>query len=102
MSRVLSSRESKTLPWFVIGCLVCGAAIFIATGLRDESLGAVLAGIGFAVYAVSTYRDPVVFRMPLPEALRVAAAAKGPLEQGLDLIAALLVAGGFVLRWSGL
>jgi len=99
MSRFPRSRDSKTLPWFAVGCLACGSAIFVATGLRDESVGAVLAGVGFAVYALSTYRDPIVFRAPLLEALRVAP-AKAPLEHGLDLIAALLVAGGLLLRWS--
>ena len=99
MSRVPRPRESKTLPSFVLGCLACGAAIFVATGLRAESLGAVLAGLGFAVYALSTYRDPVVFRTPLLQALRVAP-VKATLEQGLDLIAALLVAFGLLLSWS--
>jgi hypothetical protein len=99
MSRFPPSRESKTLPWFVVACLLCAAALFIATGLRDESLGAVLAGVGFAVYGISTYRDPVVFRTPLLVTLRVAP-VKSPFEQGLDLIALSLVASGLLLRWT--
>jgi hypothetical protein len=62
-------HESKVLPFYAIGCFWVGAAIFIAAGLRDASLGAAIAGIGFAVYGVSTYRDPVVFRRPLLAAL---------------------------------
>jgi hypothetical protein len=101
MSRLPPSRKSKTLPWFAVGCVLCGAAIFIATGIRDESLGTVLAGIGFAIYGLSAYLDPVVFETPLLDALR-RAPVKAPLEQGLDLISALLVAGGLLLRWSAL
>lgn len=97
--RSLPIRESKTLPAYVIFCLCTGAAIFIASGLRDESLGSVIAGIGFLIYGVSTYRDPVVFRTPLVEALRHAP-TKGPIERGLDLIALLAVASGLVLNWS--
>jgi hypothetical protein len=99
MSRSPPSRQSNALPWFVLGCVLSGAAIFIATGLRDDSLGSVIAGIGFVVYGISTYRDPVVFRTPLVEALR-RAPVKGLVEQGLDVIALLLVTGGFLLRWS--
>lgn len=99
MKRTLPIRESKTLPAYAILCLCTGAAIFIASGLRDESLGSVIAGIGFLVYGVSTYRDPVVFRTPLVEALR-RAPTKGPIERGLDLIALLSVASGLLLRWA--
>jgi flagellar biosynthesis/type III secretory pathway ATPase len=84
---------------FAVGCVLVGAALFISTGLRDESLGSVIAGFGFALYGLSTYLDPVVFETPLLEALR-RAPVKAPLEQGLDVIAALLVASGLLLRWS--
>jgi hypothetical protein len=99
MKRAAPSRESKTLPVYAILCLWTGAAIFIATGLRDESLGSVIAGIGFLLYGVSTYRDPVVFSTPLVEALR-RAPVKGPIERGLDLIALFTVASGLLLNWS--
>jgi hypothetical protein len=99
MKRVVPIRASKTLPVYAILCLCAGAAIFISTGLRDESLGSVIAGIGFLVYGVSTYRDPVVFSTPLVEAMR-RAPAKGPIEHGLDLIALLAVASGLLLNWS--
>ncbi len=99
MKRALPIRESKTLPMYAILCLCTGAAIFIVSGWRDESLGSVMAGIGFAIYAVSTYRDPVVFRTPLVEALR-RTPTKGPIERGLDLIALLTVASGLLLNWS--
>jgi hypothetical protein len=92
-------RESKTLPVYAILCLWTGAAIFIASGLRDETLGSVVAGIGFLVYGVSTYRDPVVFRTPLVEALR-RTPVKGPIERGLDFIALMAVASGLLLNWS--
>jgi len=100
MSRSPVSRQSNTLPWFALGCLLSGAAIFIGTGLRDESLGSVIAGMGFALYGISIYRDPVVFRTPLLEALR-RAPTKGPMELGFDVIALLLVTSGLLLRWSG-
>ena len=96
MKRALRAGESGSLPFYVIGCLSVGAAIFIATGLRNASLGAVIAGIGFAVYAVSTYRDPVVFRRPLLSALE-RAPTKGPVELGLDLIALVTIAGGLLV-----
>jgi hypothetical protein len=62
-------RESNVLLFYAIGCVWVGAAIFIAAGLRDASLGAVIAGVGFAIYGISAYRDPVVFRTPLLAAL---------------------------------
>jgi len=99
MKRTLPIRESKTLPVYAILSLWTGAAIFIAAGLRDESLGSVIAGIGFLVYGVSTYRDPVVFRTTLLEALR-RTPTKRPIERGLDLIALLAVASGVLLNWS--
>jgi hypothetical protein len=99
MKRTLPIRESQTLPANVLLCLFTGAAIFIASGLRDESLGSVIAGIGFLIYGVSTYRDPVVFRTTLVEALR-RTPTKGPIERGLDLIAIVTVASGLLLRWS--
>jgi hypothetical protein len=99
MKRPLPVRESKTLHVYTVLCLVTGAAIFIASGLRDESLGSAIAGVGFLVYAWSTYRDPVVFKTPLLEALR-RAPVKGPIERGLDLIALLAVSSGLLLRWA--
>ena len=99
MKRTLPIRESKTLPVYAILCLWTGAAIFIASGLRDESLGSVIAGLGFLVYGVSTYRDPVVFRTTLVEALR-RPPSKGPIERGLDFIALITVASGLLLNWS--
>jgi hypothetical protein len=99
MKRTLPIRESQTLPAYVLLSLFTGAAIFIASGLRDESLGSVIAGIGFLIYGVSTYRDPVVFRTTLVEALR-RTPTKGPIERGLDLIAIVTVASGLLLRWS--
>ena len=99
MSRARRSKKSKTLAPFAVGCVLVGAAIFVATGLRDESLGTVLAGLGFAVFGLSTYLNPIVFETPLLEALR-RAPVKAPLEQGLDVIAVLLVASGLLLRWS--
>jgi hypothetical protein len=99
MKRAVPIRESKTLPVYAILCLWTGAAIFIATGLRDESLGSVIAGIGFLIYGVSTYRDPVVFSTPLVEALR-RTPTKGPIERGLDLVALFAVASGLLLNWS--
>ena len=98
MKRAPRARESSTLPFYAIGCLVAGAAIFIAAGLRDASLGAVIAGIGFAVYAFSTYRDPVVFERPLLSAIE-RPPAKGPLELGLDVIAIAVIASGLVVLW---
>jgi hypothetical protein len=98
MKRAPLVRESSSLPFYAIGCLVVGAAIFVAAGLRDASLGAVIAGIGFAVYAVSTYRDPVVFRRPLLSALE-RAPIKGPVERGLDLIAIVAITGGLLVLW---
>jgi hypothetical protein len=93
-------RESNVLPFYAIGCLWVGAAIFIAAGLRDASLGAVIAGLGFAIYGISTYRDPVVFRTPLLEALE-RPPIKGPVERGLDLIAIVAIACGLlVLGWG--
>lgn len=100
MRRALRNRESTALHFYVIGCLWAGAAIFIAAGLRDASLGAVIAGIGFAIYAVSTYRDPVVFRRPLLAALE-RPPIKGPIERGLDLIAIAAIACGLLVLWSG-
>ena len=94
------ARESSTFPFYAIGCLWVGAAIFIATGLRDASLGAVIAGIGFAVYGFSTYRDPVVFSRPLLMALE-RAPVKGPVERGLDFIAIVAIACGLVVLWWG-
>jgi hypothetical protein len=99
MKRVPPTRESATLPLYAIGCLFTGAAIFVAAGLRDSSLGAVIAGIGFALYGVSTYRDPVVFRRPLIASL-AHAPAKRPLERGLDLIAIVAVAAGLLVLWA--
>jgi len=98
MKRAPLVRESSSLPFYAVGCLGVGAAIFIAAGLRDASVGAVTAGIGFAVYAVSTYRDPVVFSRPLLRALE-RAPSKGPLERGLDLIAIVAIAGGLLVLW---
>ena len=100
MKRVTQVRESSPLPLYAIGCLSVGAAIFIAAGLRDASLGAVIAGIGFAVYGFSTYRDPVVFRRPLLAALQ-RPPVKGPVERGLDLIATVAIACGLALLWWG-
>jgi hypothetical protein len=100
MKRAPRSRESTPLHFYAIGCLSAGAAIFIATGLRDASLGAVIAGIGFAIYAVSTYRDPVVFARPLLAALE-RPPIKGPVELGLDLIAIVAIACGLVVLWWG-
>jgi len=98
MRRVPRARESSSLPFYAIGCLWAGAAIFIAAGLRDASLGAVIAGIGFAVYGLSTYRDPVVFRRPLLAAL-VRPPIKGPIERGLDFIAIFAIASGLIVFW---
>jgi hypothetical protein len=100
MKRAPWVRESSTLPFYAITCLWAGAAIFISVGLRDASLGAVVAGIGFAVYGFSTYRDPVVFRTPLLAALE-RAPSKGPIEQGLDLIAIIAIACGLILLCWG-
>ncbi len=91
-------RESGTLPFYAVGCLWVGAAIFIATGLRDASLGAVIAGIGFAVYGVSAYRDPVAFRRPLLAAFEHPP-AKGSVERGLDFIAIVAIACGLLVLW---
>src|SRR5262249_39704413 len=96
MKRAPRVRESHVLPFYVIGCLWTGAAIFIAAGLRDASLGAVIAGIGFALYGVSVYRDPVVFRTPLLAAL-ARPPTKSPIERGLDLIAIAAVACGLLV-----
>jgi hypothetical protein len=85
---------------YVLGCLWTGAAIFIAAGLRDASLGAVIAGIGFAVYGVSTYRDPVVFRRPLLDAIS-RPPVKRPIERGLDVIAIVAIACGLLVVWNG-
>ena len=93
-------RESNVLPLYAIGCLWAAAAIFIAAGLRDASLGAVIAGIGFAVHGVSTFRDPVVFRRPLLVTLEHPP-VKGAIERGLDLIAIVAIACGLlVLGWA--
>ena len=100
MKRAPQARQSSTLPFYAVGCLWAGAAIFIATGLREASLGAVIAGIGFAVYGFSTYRDPVVFARPLLAALEHAP-SKGPIGHGLDLIAVLAIACGAILLWLG-
>jgi hypothetical protein len=100
MRRAPQVRESNVLPFYAIGCLCVGAAIFIAAGLRDASLGAVIAGIGFAVYGVSTYRDPVFFRTPLLAALE-RPPVKGPVERGLDLIAIVAIACGILVLWWG-
>jgi hypothetical protein len=100
MKRAPQVRESSTIPFYVIGCLWAGAAIFVAAGLRDASLGAVIAGIGFAVYGFSTYRDPVVFSTPLHAALE-RAAIKGPIERGLDVIAIVAIACGLLVMWGG-
>jgi len=100
MKRAPPVRESGTLPLYVIGCLWVGAAIFIAAGLRDASLGAVIAGIGFAVYGFSTWRDPVVFRTPLLAALE-RPPVKSPVERGLDLIAIVAIACGLLVLWWG-
>jgi hypothetical protein len=89
-------RESNIFPFYVIGCLWVGAAIFVAAGLRDASLGAVIAGIGFALYGISAYRDPVVFRRPLLAALEQPP-IKGPVERGLDLIAIVAIACGLLV-----
>jgi hypothetical protein len=93
-------RESSALPLYVIGCLWAGAAIFVAVGLRDASLGAVIAGIGFALYGISAYRDPVVFRRP-PLAAFERPPVKGPVERGLDLIAIVAIACGLVVLCWG-
>jgi hypothetical protein len=93
-------RESNILPLYAIGCLWAGAAIFVAAGLRDASLGAVIAGIGFAVYGVSTYRDPIVFRTRLIAALE-SPPVKGLVERGLDLIAIVAIACGLLMLWWG-
>ena len=90
----------RNLPLYAIGCLSAGAAIFIAARLRDASLGAVIAGIGFALYGVSAYRDPVVFRKPLLAAL-ARPPIKGPIELGLDLIAIVAIACGLLVLWWG-
>jgi hypothetical protein len=100
MKRAPQLRESRSLPLYALGCLWTGAAIFIAAGLRDASLGAVIAGIGFAVYGASTYRDPVVFRRPLLDALD-RPPIKGPIERGLDLIAIVAIACGLLVMWKG-
>jgi len=100
MKRAPQARESSSLPFYAIGCLWAGAAIFIAAGLRDTSLGAVIAGIGFAVYGLSAYRDPVVFRRPLLAALE-RPPVKGPVELGLDVIAIVAIAGGLLMLWWG-
>jgi len=100
MKRAPQARESSSLPLYAIGCLWVGAAIFIAAGLRDASLGAVIAGIGFAVYGLSTYHDPVVFRRPLLAALE-RAPIKGPVERGLDVIAIVAIACGLLVLWWG-
>lgn len=100
MKRSPRVRESKSLPLYVLGCLWTGAAIFIAAGLRDASLGAVIAGIGFAVYGVSTYRDPVVFRRPLLDAIS-RPPVKRPIERGLDVIAIVAIACGLLVVWNG-
>jgi len=93
-------RDSGALPVYAIACLWAGAAIFIAAGLRDASLGTVIAGIGFAVYGFSTYRDPIVFRRPLLVALRHPP-IKGPVERGLDFIAIIAIACGLLVLWWG-
>jgi hypothetical protein len=93
-------RESDVLPFYAIGCLWVGAAIFSAAGLRDASLGAVIVGVGFAIYGVSAYREPVVFRTPLLAALEHPL-TKGPVERGLDLIAIVAIACGLVVLWWG-
>ena len=100
MKRAPQTRESSSLPFYAIGCLGVGAAIFIATGLRDASVGAVIAGIGFAVYGVSTYRDPIVFRQTLIATLE-RPPVKGPVERGLDLIATVVTACGLLVLWWG-
>jgi hypothetical protein len=100
MKRAPRARESGTLHFYLLGCLWTGAAIFIAAGLRDASLGAVIAGLGFAVYGVSMYRDPVVFSRPLLEALE-RSPSKGPIERGLDLIAIVAIAYGLLVLWAG-
>jgi hypothetical protein len=99
VKRIVPTRESKTLPYYAILCLFTGAAIFLASGLRDQRLGSVIAAIGFVVYGVSTWRDPVVFRTTLPEALR-RTPTKAPLERGLDFIAVFAVASGLLLNWA--
>jgi len=100
MQRAPRIRESGALSFYVLGCLWTGAAIFVAAGLREASLGAVIAGLGFAVYGVSTYRDPVVFQRPLRDAL-ARPPTKGPIERGLDLIALVAIACGLlVLSWG--
>jgi hypothetical protein len=95
MNRAPRVRESRTLPFYAIGCLWVGAATFIAAGLRDASLGAVIAGIGFALYGISACRDPVVFRRPLLAALEQPP-VKGPVERGLDVIAIVAIACGLL------
>jgi hypothetical protein len=99
VKRAPKTRESATLPLYAIGCLLTGAATFVAAGLRDASLGAVIAGIGFAVYGVSTYRDPVVFRRSLLASL-ACPPVKRPVERGLDLIAMVSIAVGLLVLWS--
>jgi hypothetical protein len=100
MKRVPRVRESNTLPLYAIGCLWAAAAIFIAVGLRDTSLGAVIAGIGFAVYGYSTYRDPVAFSTPLLTALE-RPPLKGTVERGLDFIAIVAIACGMLVVCLG-
>jgi len=100
MMRAPRVRESSSVPFYAIGCLWAGAAIFIAAGLRDASLGAVIAGIGFAVYWFSTYRDPVLFRRPLLAAL-ARPPIKGPIERGLDFIAIVAIACGMLVVCLG-
>jgi len=100
VKRLPQARESNVLPLYVVGCLWVSAAIFIAAGLRDASVGAVIAGIGFAVYGISTYRDPAVFGRPLLAALD-RPALKGPVERGLDLIAIVAIACGLLVLWWG-
>jgi hypothetical protein len=99
LKRAPQVRDSVFLPLYAIGCLWVGAAVFIAAGLRDASLGAVIAGIGFALYGVSAYRDPVVYRRPLLAALD-RPPVKGPVERGLDLIAIVAIACGLLVLWG--
>lgn len=98
MKRAPRTRESSSIPYYAIGCLGVGGAIFIAAGLRDGSVGAVIAGIGFAVYAFSTYLDPVVFSRTLLSAVE-RPPVKGPFELGLDLMAILAIACGLLVLW---
>jgi hypothetical protein len=100
MKRPPEARESTVLPLYAIGCLWVGAAIFIAAGLRDASVGAVIAGIGFAVYGVSTYRDPILFSRPLLATLE-RPPVKPLVERGLDLIAIVAIASGLLVLWFG-